>query len=205
MRFINSKFYAIIEFISNLFLLNLLWLIASLPLVTLFPATAAMHSVIRGWLMGQNKHLAKEFVSAFKSNLKQSFILSLLFISFITIFILNLAIIEELSPNLSVLVLGMMMTLAIIVGFVLVFAFPLMVHYTFTIKQLLKHALLYAFMYLPTTILSLTLIIFAMIACLLLPVAIIFIPALASFCSIKLCFRCVRMTERRLATKETTP
>ena len=49
-RMLEGRFYRRLETVTNYFLLNVLWLLACLPIITLYPATAAMFAVIRGWI-----------------------------------------------------------------------------------------------------------------------------------------------------------
>ncbi|WP_420491978.1 DUF624 domain-containing protein, partial [Neobacillus drentensis] len=45
MNILDSRFYAVVDRLSNLFILNLFWIISCLPIVTIAPATSAMYSV----------------------------------------------------------------------------------------------------------------------------------------------------------------
>ena len=66
------------EWFSNLALLNLCWLLFSLPLVTLIPATDAAFTVVYEWeQVGRPAHTFQHFKKAFKTNFKRSFKLGL--------------------------------------------------------------------------------------------------------------------------------
>ncbi len=47
MNILDTKAYQWFEGAANFFLLNLLWLLACAPVVTIFPSTAAMFGVVR--------------------------------------------------------------------------------------------------------------------------------------------------------------
>jgi uncharacterized membrane protein YesL len=50
MGFLDSRLYRWLEVFTNFFVLNLLWLLACVPVLTIYPATAAKFGVVRGWV-----------------------------------------------------------------------------------------------------------------------------------------------------------
>ena len=58
--------------LTNLMLLNLLWLICSLPVLTAGAATTAMDAVIFQYLDGGDDSVIKPFFKAFAANFRQS-------------------------------------------------------------------------------------------------------------------------------------
>lgn len=66
------------EWFSSLALLNICWLLFSLPLVTLIPATDAVFTVIYEWeQVGRPAQVFQRFNQAFKAHFKRSFKLGL--------------------------------------------------------------------------------------------------------------------------------
>lgn len=63
--------------------LNLMYLLAIIPIVTFGPATAAMTKVARNWSQERNAFVWADFWDAFKKNFKQSFIMGIIDIIFI--------------------------------------------------------------------------------------------------------------------------
>lgn len=63
--------------------LNLIYLLALIPIVTFGPATAAMTKVCRNWSQERNAFVWSDFWDAFKKNFKQSFVMGLVDIFFI--------------------------------------------------------------------------------------------------------------------------
>ncbi|GMA63844.1 YesL family protein [Alicyclobacillus fastidiosus] len=62
--------------IANLFLLNALWIICSLPIVTIPPSTAALFSTVRSWIEGEEVVIGPYF-SSWKRYLKSSYIVGI--------------------------------------------------------------------------------------------------------------------------------
>jgi uncharacterized membrane protein YesL len=69
----GRRLYRFLEVLTNLLLLNLLWLLMCLPVLTVFPATAAMFGVVREWVQKREPSVIRAFFSSFKANFKQSF------------------------------------------------------------------------------------------------------------------------------------
>lgn len=74
--------YKVCSWIYNFILLNILYILSCILVVTAFPATAALFGVVRQWVKGNDVNVFQQYRSLFKENLKQS-----LFIGLITIFV----------------------------------------------------------------------------------------------------------------------
>lgn len=68
----NGKFYALVEEVAELFYLNVLWLICSLPIITIGASTTALLYVLMRKELGEDSYLLKDFFRAFKNNFLQS-------------------------------------------------------------------------------------------------------------------------------------
>lgn len=76
----TNKFIEFLGKIADLFLLSLYWLIACLPLITVIPATIAMYyCAVKNIRYGVG-YLARDFLSAFRTNLKQGIKLNLIYL-----------------------------------------------------------------------------------------------------------------------------
>src|SRR5207248_1417587 len=78
----DGKLYRTMEFIMNAFILNLLWLVVCLPILTIFPATTALFAVVREWQKQKDIQVFSAFFRHFKVNFKQSFFLGILWLAF---------------------------------------------------------------------------------------------------------------------------
>ena len=63
---------------ADLLFLNLLWLLCSLPILTIGPATCALFTVTLKIARDEPVATVREFFSAFKSNFRQGFVLGLI-------------------------------------------------------------------------------------------------------------------------------
>ena len=68
----DGLLYRIITKFSQMVLLSLLWLITSIPVVTIGAATSALYAVSFKMLKDEEGHIAKQYFSYFKSNFRQA-------------------------------------------------------------------------------------------------------------------------------------
>ncbi len=109
--------------IGGMMMLSLLWCLASVPAVTLIPASAAMYHAIIKTVRGGSEGVAKAFFSSFKSNLKRGIPLSLLCIAAVLILYTCLDFGAQMSSNplgLAYLAIGLVISLIAACVFMLV-------------------------------------------------------------------------------------
>lgn len=70
----------LISRITDLFFLNILWLICCLPIVTIAASTAALHYVTMRMVRDEDSGIFKNFFHSFRQNLKQSVVISLIYV-----------------------------------------------------------------------------------------------------------------------------
>lgn len=81
--------------IANLLLLSLLWVIFSLPIVTLGAATSALYASVYHCLIGERTALFKTFLRTFKHSFSQATVAWLFYVTIVGIFILNWFLIQQ--------------------------------------------------------------------------------------------------------------
>jgi len=75
---INSKFYQNMSKIADMMILSILWLLTSLPLITIGSSSCALYYCIVKVIREDRGTVMKDYIHSFKSNFKQSFVVSLL-------------------------------------------------------------------------------------------------------------------------------
>ena len=71
----NSGFFKFINRLLDVLFLNFLWIICSLPIVTIGAATCAAFSISLKMVDDEEGYIGKAFFKEFKKNLAQSFFL----------------------------------------------------------------------------------------------------------------------------------
>lgn len=82
MKLVESKLYGQLIVISDYLILGMLWVVVSLPLITIVPATVATLYVIEQWRFGTTGNILKTFFKGIKLRLFINVILSVLVILF---------------------------------------------------------------------------------------------------------------------------
>ncbi|MCV9888552.1 YesL family protein [Metabacillus halosaccharovorans] len=153
MNFMNGKFFRVLEILTNFFLLNLIWLLACLPVVTIFPATAAMFAVSRQWILHHDESVFKAFFKHFKDNLKQSFIIGVLWSSFALVLYMNFVLLLEIE-SIKFVLFPFVILFSGLMLLTTVFLFPVMVHYDLRVLDIVKNSFFLAMGFLPRSLLG---------------------------------------------------
>lgn len=66
----NSAFSRGMERVWTLVVLNVLWVLCSLPVVTIGPSTAALYQVLGKVIQGEDSHTARKFFAAWPGELQ---------------------------------------------------------------------------------------------------------------------------------------
>lgn len=131
-----------VQTICDLILLNILWLICSLPIITIGASTAALHNVVRKMAACDYYTVWRGFWHGFRENWKQSTAAALILALVLGIswfdFTLGLR-----SPGLTGIICQLLGVLGLIIGvFTLTFVFPVLTRYRLPLITVLKNALL---------------------------------------------------------------
>lgn len=162
--FDNSVIRAVGRF-CDLIELNILWVLCSLPIVTIGASTSALYYVMLKFVKNEEGYIVRSFFKAFKENLKKSTIIWFIIIILACAIGVDIRIIGmlQLGTTLKVILGGVI----IFVGFMLVgltlYAFPMTARYENTLKQTIKNSLLLSVLKLPYTILMVLVIVGAVV------------------------------------------
>ena len=144
-QIITNGLYRFCEWITKLACLNLLWLmftIAGLGVFGLFPSTTAMFTVTKKWLEeGEDVRLFKTFYHTFKEEFWRSNGLGIIITGISLIFYVDLKILTMMTDDAYYVGIPLL-SLLIICSVILLYLFPVYVHYKGTYLQLFKNAFL---------------------------------------------------------------
>lgn len=124
------------------FLREILWFMAIVAPFTLFPATAALFSVTRKWVMGDmDVSIIKTYFKGYKENYKQSMVGGIFYTLLIVIMIVDYNVYMKQLNNLQFI--GIVILVFMVLLLVSLFNFFSMVsHYYLKVTQLIKNAIL---------------------------------------------------------------
>ena len=151
----DNIFIRILSRIFDLIVLNILWVVFCLPIVTIGASTTALYSVTLKMVVNEDGYLIRDFWRAFKRDFKQSTSIWLLLLVLGIFFGIDFVIVRRwpgVGGQIGVFVLGIA---GLLYGLVLLFVFPLIAKFENTMLQMIKNALLIPVSRFPYTILCL--------------------------------------------------
>ena len=150
---LENPIFRAMAHIYDLIVLNVLWIICSIPIITIGAATSALYYSLLKISRGMESSTAGMFFWSFKENLRQGSVLTIIFlVSGLILFvdIRTCAKMEGVFGHMAVVVL---LSLVILWIMVLSYAFPILAQFENTICGTLKNAFLMSLKYWNKTVL----------------------------------------------------
>lgn len=147
---LNSPWVQRFAMLTNLVMLNILWLICCIPVFTAGAATSALYYTIFQYHTKVDDAVLKPFFHAFKVNFKQStiFLLPLL----VVLALLGFDMVYLISHGTGVAVLFLLIVAVFLVAGMMVHLFPLIARFNMDGKALVRTAFSLVVLHLPATI-----------------------------------------------------
>lgn len=143
-NWVNSKFYTACQWICQLACLNLLWILfafGGLIIFGLMPATAAMFTVLKRWVMGEaGIPLLRTFITAYQKEFIGSNLLGLPFAGAGYIIYFNYNFLQVMDAPFQTVLLVSLISTTILYLITAAFIFPVYVHYDLKPLQYIKVA-----------------------------------------------------------------
>ena len=189
MNVLDTRVYRWLEVATDFFLLNLMWLVACLPVVTIFPSTAAMFGVVRDWVRKKEGSLTRTFVARFRENFGQSLLIGVIWTVFGVALVLDFLVANQLSYWPGVVMKSVLVLASSVYAFGSVFLFPVMVHYDTDWKTVIKNSLLLSIGRLPTTVVCLVIVVVTAGLTVVFPFLVIITGSVTAYFVYRLCDR----------------
>lgn len=150
---IDNKFFETLEKISNIVILNFLYILFSIPIITIGASTTATYFVAMKIVQNEEGYIFRTFIKSFKENFKISTIVWIMIMLVGGVLILDFHI-SNAIPNSSIsnifkLILTMV---SIIIIFNITYVFPIICKFDNSIKNTIINAILISIQNLPYTI-----------------------------------------------------
>ncbi len=157
----DGPFFSVLNRISDIIILNVLWIVCCIPIVTIGASTTAMLYVTMKIVNGEDAYIVRKFFKSFKENFLQSTVIWLIMLAVGAVLVCNFF---WLLPNMKVndtvytLFFSATCLTTLIYVMILVWLFALQARLENKIKNTFSNALLLSFRHLPTTILLILLV-----------------------------------------------
>ena len=192
MNVLDTRAYRWLETATDFFLLNLMWLVACLPVVTIFPSTAAMFGVVRDWVRGNEGSLTRTFVTRFRENLWQSLLVGAIWTVFGVALFLDFLVASQLSYRAEIVLKSLLVLVSTLYAFGSVYLFPVMVQYETDWKTVIKNSVLISIVRLPTTLVCLVFLVAMVGLTVVVPFLVVITGSITAYVVYKLCDRVFR-------------
>jgi uncharacterized membrane protein YesL len=146
--------YRICIWIYQFALLNLLFLVSCIPIITIYPSTAALFGVVRGWINKNDSPVFFTYQRLFKENLKQSFSAGIYITTVGIVLIGDYYVLTMLNTEFYYLILSGVTFVSFLFLVSVIHIFPLMVNSHYPFKQLLSNSFKFGFYKVYLTILN---------------------------------------------------
>lgn len=155
--------YKFMTTLWNVFKINMLWILCSIPIVTFGASTIAAFDVMMKMSDDEEGYVARQFIKSFKSNIKNGIPLGLLFIVCLYIVWLDFSLFNQLEDNpIVLLIAGIIAVFIFVLSFI--YAFALEARYENTLFRTLKNSVDISMKYFGRTFLLVLVILIELVA-----------------------------------------
>lgn len=153
-KFLNldSPFMMFLSNLTDIVILNVLFLLCCIPVITIGPAITAMHYVTLKMVKDEDGYLLKSFFKAFKENFKQSCIAWMVFLAITVVFLLDYKILKTAGMEENKIFMIVIGSIYLFICITAMYVFPLLSRFENTLKQTVKNALLMSILHIFKTI-----------------------------------------------------
>lgn len=132
--------------LTNIIILNFLWVICSMPILTVGPSTAAMTGVIRKWHLYKDHSVFRSFIYEYRLFFKQGFLVGTFWIFFGLLLVIDVFYFLQIPSSAKAVFMGITMIVSILYIMTSAFLFPILVHYETKGLALIKQAFTFSFL-----------------------------------------------------------
>ena len=158
---LDGPVFSFISRLADLCVLNLVWLITSLPVFTIGASTTAMLTLTIEMVKGNDVKIIRDFFKAFKANFKRATIIWLIMLGTGLFLGLDYYMFGDMPGVLGKAVKYLITFLAVYYSFMLIYIFAILPTYKNTVKNAFRNSVLLPFINLPYSLILLGLILVA--------------------------------------------
>lgn len=149
---LDNPFMQFLFRVSDLIILNLIFMLSCIPIVTIGASISALHSVCLKIVRGQESYMWQRFWKAFRQNFKQGTILWIISILLFIFINMDYTILNAVDIPFFGYVKVALGAVTTILFSMFIYVFPIIAHFKCTIRQAIKNALFMTIGHLPFSI-----------------------------------------------------
>lgn len=149
----DSPFWERMGKLYYIIVLNFLWILFSLPLITIGPSTVALHRCMFSLINGKEMHVFTEFYQSFKRNFVRNMIAGIAVVGFGMLLLSSRNFYFEIAANISLTIYYFYIFLVFLFALFFVTVFPVLGTFDGPVLELLRTSLFLSIKNLPMSIL----------------------------------------------------
>ena len=151
----DNKFFTVMGRVADLIMLNVVFLICCLPIVTIGASLTALHYVTLKMARNEESYIVRSFFKSFKQNFKQATIINLIMLAVATILYMDLRIVGNIGGTMSQVLYIVFIAFGILYLMVFLYIYPVLAKFYNTTRQTFINAFLMSVRHLPYSIVML--------------------------------------------------
>lgn len=148
----DGRIFNFLGKLGDFFILNIMYLIACIPIVTIGAATTALYYNTLKMAEDRESYVWKDFWKAFKENFKQSTIIWMIILIIGGILAADSILVKGMHEQLGAVVSIVTIIVFIFLALEVIYVFPVLARFDNTVANTMKNALLMSIRHLPSTI-----------------------------------------------------
>lgn len=133
------------DFLGHLILLNLLWIITCIPVITIGPATTALYYSVLKMHKGNASSALRDYFTSFKQNFRQSSIAGVLLSAAGVLLYLEYRFLTSMEGGVSVILSYVILAVFVLWYILVIYLFPVISAFSNKLGTLAGHACFFAF------------------------------------------------------------
>ncbi|MCR4589353.1 MAG: YesL family protein [Lachnospiraceae bacterium] len=148
---IEGPVVSFFERLADLVILNLIFMICCLPVITIGASVTALSAITQKMSRKEEGYIVRGFFRAFKENFLQATAIWLILMVLSSVWVVDMRFLGNLGGGIQMAFLCLLFILGFLCFFEFIYAFPLLAKFNNTTINTMKNALLLALRYLPRT------------------------------------------------------
>ena len=156
-RFFNmdSGLFRFLSRLADLMILNILFLLTCIPIVTIGASCTALYYVTMKMARDEDAYIAPSYFKSFKENFKQATIIWVVALLLIVLLFFDFQILSVMTASFVTVIRIALISVSLVMAMVLLYTFPVLAKFYNSIKNTVKNAFFMSIRHFPKTLLML--------------------------------------------------
>lgn len=150
----DSAVVGFLNKMTDLIVLNIIWILCCLPILTIGAATTAMYYVNITSIRQGDGYVVRRFLKSFRQNFKQATLLWLLLVAVCLLAVFDFMFWYRQGSGLGKIMIVLSMAVVIVLFLISLYLFPVLAKFEGTLRATIKNSAVFSVGYLPYTLIT---------------------------------------------------